>query len=273
MTQPNDYYVYVYIDPRNFCEFYYGKGKGSRKEAHLKDKKQSKKTIHLEQIKKAGLEPIIKVIATGLTEDQAFLVEKTLIWKAGDAIDNVSSGYFKDNFRPENQFHKNIPGFDFENDIFYLNVGEGQHRSWNDCKKYGFMAAGNGRQYSDSLKKLSPGDIVAAYVTGRGFVGIGKVTKEAVKAIDFRHKNRSLQKLDLECRGIFENTHDDERGEYLITVEWIKVVSKEEAFFKRNVGLYTPQKVRASLANQPKTLAFIESSFDINLGEIMSADS
>ena len=30
-----EYYVYVYIDPRNFEEFYYGKGKGSRKNAHL----------------------------------------------------------------------------------------------------------------------------------------------------------------------------------------------------------------------------------------------
>ena len=28
----NSYYVYVYIDPRNFEEFYFGKGKGSRKE-------------------------------------------------------------------------------------------------------------------------------------------------------------------------------------------------------------------------------------------------
>jgi len=27
----DDYYVYVYIDPRNHEEFYYGKGKGSRK--------------------------------------------------------------------------------------------------------------------------------------------------------------------------------------------------------------------------------------------------
>jgi len=26
----NDYYVYVYIDPRNHEEFYYGQGVGSR---------------------------------------------------------------------------------------------------------------------------------------------------------------------------------------------------------------------------------------------------
>ena len=37
----NAYYVYVYIDPRNFEEFYYGKGKGSRKEAHQKEAKRN----------------------------------------------------------------------------------------------------------------------------------------------------------------------------------------------------------------------------------------
>lgn len=36
MPATSEYYVYVYIDPRNFEEFYYGKGKGLRKNAHLK---------------------------------------------------------------------------------------------------------------------------------------------------------------------------------------------------------------------------------------------
>ncbi len=40
----NNYYVYVYIDPRNFEEFYYGKGKGSRKEAHLNEDTDTEKS-------------------------------------------------------------------------------------------------------------------------------------------------------------------------------------------------------------------------------------
>jgi hypothetical protein len=39
----NNYYVYVYIDPRNLEEFYYGKGKGSRKTAHIFDVSDSEK--------------------------------------------------------------------------------------------------------------------------------------------------------------------------------------------------------------------------------------
>jgi hypothetical protein len=38
-----DYYVYVCIDPRNLEEFYYGKGKISRKEVFLKFEGDSRK--------------------------------------------------------------------------------------------------------------------------------------------------------------------------------------------------------------------------------------
>ena len=76
----SEYYVYVYIDPRNFEEFYYGKGKGSRKDAHLFEDSDSEKSKRIKAIKKEGLEPIIRVIARGLSEHDALLVEKTLLW-------------------------------------------------------------------------------------------------------------------------------------------------------------------------------------------------
>jgi uncharacterized protein len=75
----DDYYVYVYIDPRNFEEFYYGKGKDRRKDAHLTDDSSSEKAKRIAAIRHDGLDPIIRVIARGLTEHDAFLVEKTLL--------------------------------------------------------------------------------------------------------------------------------------------------------------------------------------------------
>ena len=64
----NDYYVYVYIDPRNHEEFYYGKGMGSRKDAHLDDQSDSDKAKRIAEIQKEGLAPIVRVIARGLSE-------------------------------------------------------------------------------------------------------------------------------------------------------------------------------------------------------------
>jgi uncharacterized protein len=73
----SEYYVYVYIDPRNFEEFYFGKGKGSRKDAHLMDATDNEKTQRIQAIHEAGEEPIIRVIARDLSEHDAFLIEKT----------------------------------------------------------------------------------------------------------------------------------------------------------------------------------------------------
>ena len=75
----SNYYVYVYIDPRNLEEFYYGKGKGSRKNAHLLEESDSEKSRRISLIKKAGLEPTIRVIARDLSEHDALLIEKTLL--------------------------------------------------------------------------------------------------------------------------------------------------------------------------------------------------
>ncbi len=68
MGASNNYYVYVYIDPRNYEEFYFGKGRGSRKEAHLTDSSDSEKARRIAAIHKAGLQPIIRVIARALSE-------------------------------------------------------------------------------------------------------------------------------------------------------------------------------------------------------------
>lgn len=60
----SDYYVYVYIDPRNFEEFYYGKGRGSRKEAHLFEAGDSPKIKRIAEIRAVGITPIVRVIAS-----------------------------------------------------------------------------------------------------------------------------------------------------------------------------------------------------------------
>jgi uncharacterized protein len=62
----SEHYVYVYIDPRNYEEFYFGKGKGSRKDAHLTDGADTEKTRRIAAIHKAGLEPIIRIIARAI---------------------------------------------------------------------------------------------------------------------------------------------------------------------------------------------------------------
>lgn len=263
-----NYYVYVYIDPRNFEEFYYGKGKGNRKEAHLKGNDDSEKTKIIKEIQKEGLHPIIKVIARNLTESEALLVEKTLIWKLGKNLTNVSPGHFADNFRPHNKFHLNLSGFDFEKGLFYVNVGEGEHRCWEDCKKYGFLSAGQDKKWSAPLRTLNKGDIVVAYLKGNGYVGIGRVINEAVPVNDFKFENKSLMEYKIKNPNIFENSGND-KSEYLVEIDWVCSVEKSEAKWKKKSNLFTTQLIKASLDNQFQTIEFIQEEFGINITELL----
>lgn len=264
-------YVYVYIDPRNFEEFYYGKGKGSRMKAHLSDDGDSEKVRRIKAIKGEGLEPIIKVIARGLTDQEAFLVEKTLIWKLGKNLTNQSSGHFADKFRPHDTFHQDLAGFDFKNGLYYVNVGEGDHRCWQDCRQFGFLSAGQDRKWSDPIRTLEIGDIVVAYLKGKGYVGIGRVSEKAVRVNDFKFEGKSLKEQNLIVSNIFENS-ENERSEFLVKIEWIKTVESNQAKWKSNSGLFTIQLIKASLQNQYATREFLENEFKVNFKELLLAE-
>ena len=269
-TLTEDYYVYVYIDPRNFEEFYYGKGKGNRKDAHLKDESDSEKTKRIKAIQKLGLHPIIRVIAKDLTEREAFLIEKTLIWKLGRTLTNKSSGHFANKFRPQDTMYRDdLPEFDFKNGIYYVNVGQDNttDRVWNDYIKYGFLAAGGGKKWSDPIKTLNKGDIVVAYLKNHGYVGIGKVTETAIPVNQFTYNGKSLKDVPLESTGLFKNS-DTENTDWLIRVAWAKTFKKEDAKWKQKAGLFTTQLIKASLSSQPKTLDFLKQEFGVEVSTL-----
>jgi hypothetical protein len=266
-----EYYVYVYIDPRNYEEFYYGKGKDNRKEAHdhVYDKTDSEKSKRINAIYKAGQKPIIKVIAKDLTEKEAFLIEKTLLWKLRGRLTNKSSGHFADKFRPHDTLHQEIAGFDFKNGLYYVNIGEGIHRCWEDCVQYNFLSAGQHKKYSDPLCTLSQGDIVVAYLKKHGYVGIGKVKEKAVRVTEFLHNGKSLQKCNLKVPNIFDNC-DNDRSEYLVRVNWIKTVNNKNAKkAKRKEGIFSTELIKASLQGQPKTIEYLEKEFSIKFSDLL----
>ncbi len=262
----NNYYVYVYIDPRNFEEFYFGKVKGSRKSAHLKDlESDSEKTKRIKSIKAAGLEPIIRVIARNLTQHDALLVEKTLLWKLGKHLTNISSGHYSDNFRPHDTFHHQISGFDFQNGIYYYNIGECETRNWDDYRTFNFISAGGSVKWRDSILNFQPDDIFAAYLKGKGFVGIGKILACAIPIRNFIVNERRLLEHDLVCHSMGQHADNDDLCEYICPVQWIKKYDRNEAKWKPKAGLYTTTHIRANLDNQPKTIQFLNEQFDIDL--------
>jgi hypothetical protein len=260
----NIYYVYVYIDPRNYEEFYFGKGQGSRKTSHLSDNSDNEKSKRIESIKNEGLDPIICVIARDLSEEEALLVEKTLLWKLGKQLTNVATGHYADKFRPHNSFHKKLSGFDFKNGLYYYNVGEGETRSWKDFVKFGFISAGGNSRFRDAMLSFKEGDVFAAYIKGYGFAGIGEIIQTAKPIKEVIIDGEFLLKKDMVSKGMSANQDDLEKCEYVALVEWLKVVdNKDKAHWKAKNGLFTTRLVKASLDNQQKTIEFLKEAFDM----------
>ena len=270
MGASNNYYVYVYIDPRNYEEFYFGKGRGSRKEAHLTDSSDSEKARRIAAIHKAGLQPIIRVIARELSEHDALLVEKTLLWKLGRQLTNVSSGHYSENFRPHNTLHTLLTGFDYQCGFYYYNIGEGPNRNWDDYMQFGFISAGQGIRWRDAMLSFNKGDVVAAYLKGRGFVGVGQLTSEAKPISQVSINGKPLLNHELRCKKMADNVSSKDLCEYVATVKWIKAVDRANAKMKRKSGIYTTTHVRASLDGQPATIAFLEEVFGINVREYVA---
>ncbi len=265
----SNFYVYVYIDPRNLEEFYFGKGRGSRKDAHLLDTSDSEKARRIAVIQKAGLKPIIRVIARDLSEHNALLIEKTLLWKLGRQLTNVSSGHYSENFRPHNTLHLELSGFDYQCGVYYYNVGEGPHRNWDDYQSLGFISAGQGIRWRDAMLGFQKGDVVAAYLKNHGFVGIGVLTDRAKPIRAVTIKGKPLLRHKLCCPRMDENAKSDELCEYVAPVEWVAAVERGQAKWTPNAGLYTTQRVRASLDRQPQTVAFLERAFRVNMRELV----
>ena len=266
--------MYVYIDPRNDEEFYYGKGSGSRKEMHKKEATNSlipnsDKLKRIKDIQNENLEPIVRVIARNLEEKEAFLVEKTLLWKFGHHLTNLSGGLFSDNFRPPDSMDVELSGFDFQNNVYYFLVGENEHRNWDDFVKYGFISNGQDQKYRDAMKSFNEGDVIAAYLSGHGYIGIGRIKQTAKPIREIMINSTPLLNCELCAENMGNYKESDEKCEYVALVDWIKTTSRQDAKFKSKSELFSQPITRCSLDGQPKTIEFLNAEFGVDIYDMI----
>ena len=143
---------------------------------------------------------------------------------------------------------------------WFVNVGEGPHRTWEDNVRYSFVGAGQGKKYSSALLRLSVGDRVYAYMRGLGYVGFGEVTKPACMIRDFilDDSNTQILSADLKAPKAAENSDNEELSEWVVGVRWIKTFQKSQA--KTFVGVFANQNVVCKLRHE-ETLKFVEREF------------
>lgn len=129
------------------------------------------------------------------------------------------------------------------NGEFYASFGQGEHRTWEDGSKYGFISAGGGSWYSRTLKLLSPGDRIWVKIPGRGFVGVGCVLESVKSVNEFTVMTPTGERPCLEVlqtAGFLQKMADDpELAEHFVSVKWLETVPDAQAF--NEVGLFGNQ--------------------------------
>ena len=122
------------------------------------------------------------------------------------------------------------------NGEYYVSFGHyPAHRNWEDAIKYGFVSAGHGPWYSNTLHMLTPGARVWANVPGGvGYVGVGTVVEPVVKVDEFMVDDGNGHKIPitkalLKGPELGKYSDDPEKSEYLVRVKWIATVPLEKA--------------------------------------------
>lgn len=147
------------------------------------------------------------------------------------------------------------------NKEYYVSFGHGLGRHWEDARKYGFISAGGGKWYSQTLNQLSEGDRIWVNIPGKGYVGVGTVEEPAVIAKDFKVKvvnrmipiiNAPLELNEKDKKGFLKRYADnEEQAEYFVRVEWIKTYPITQAV--KQMGFFGNQNIVC----KPKVSAWI----------------
>ena len=144
--------------------------------------------------------------------------------------------------------------------FWYVNVEQGEHRSWEDMRRYGFLAAGGGRVYSGPLSKLKLGDPVFAYQPTAGYVGYGIVTSEISPVRDFRFEGKPILEVALEQPGLAHEADNPDISEYLVGVKWEKTFPSSEG--KKFPRIFSNPNIVCKLRDA-STLRFLQEAFAI----------
>lgn len=186
-----------------------------------------------------------------IDENKELFINAEIIIPLPEARDYIEKKEVK---RIKSEFQTEWTGF------WFVNVGESDHRNWIDNIKYSYLSAGQGRWYSEALKRLNLGDKVYAYMKGYGYVGFGEVIKEATPIKDFfvESYSRPLLELPLTSKSPDANKDNLEKCEWCVGINWFKTFKKEEA--KTFTGIFANQNIVCKLRDKA-TLKFLKENF------------
>ncbi|MCC4104241.1 PDDEXK family nuclease [Serratia ureilytica] len=129
------------------------------------------------------------------------------------------------------------------NGEFYASFGDPLSRSWEEARRYGFISAGGGSWYSQTLKQLQPGNRVWVNIPKTGYVGVGIVQSAVEPARSFTIDTEDGEKLAMDVlkyRDLYRRNADDpDKSEYFVPVKWLETRGENDAISE--VGFFGNQ--------------------------------
>ena len=126
---------------------------------------------------------------------------------------------------------------------FYACFGHGESRDWAEGRRYGFICAGGGTWYSNTLNLLNVGDRVWVKAPGYGFVGFGEVTgpREPITEFKVSIDGAEVPVSDLLTKATYhrQDLDNPEKMEYFVPVRWLHSVPLAEGV--NEIGLFGNQ--------------------------------
>ncbi|WP_286762962.1 MULTISPECIES: endonuclease NucS domain-containing protein [Rhodopirellula] len=131
------------------------------------------------------------------------------------------------------------------NGEFYANFGHGESRRWEDGRKFGYLAAGNGTFYVKTLALLEPGNRIWVNVPGTGYVGVGIVEGEPTPIGDFRVplEDGTTKPIADVISPVPNMDLPEDEIEHYVKVRWVETTSLNDAVKER--GLFGNQNTVA----------------------------
>lgn len=147
-------------------------------------------------------------------------------------------------------------------------ISFGGNRPWEDARRLGFVSAGGGKFYSQTMRSLPEGARVWVNLPGTGFVAVGTTLAPAA-----RFENAKVQVAgewqhlsEQELIGTYNagSEFDDDDVEWVVPVEWIDARPENEAYWEK--GMFASQHSACKL-RQEFTLGRLADHFSIDDGE------
>ncbi|WP_424448555.1 endonuclease NucS domain-containing protein [Microbacterium arborescens] len=143
-------------------------------------------------------------------------------------------------------------------------ISFGGERSWDDARRLGFVSAGGGKFYTQTIRALPEGARVWVNIPQTGYVGVGAVVGPAVRfndaRVDVNGAPTPLATQPLVGSYPHRDAQTDDDDEWVVPVEWIHTVSQKDAYWEK--GLFANQNSACKL-RQEFTLERLTQRFNI----------